>query len=144
LIRIARSLGKRPSFFIEKDELDDVARVPGDQARSWTASQGVTAHVLSPGIPGSELFSYRLVFRGAPAEWKLAAQAAPGDALYFVARGAVEARLGDLAVHLSEGDAIQGAADIPHRLKNAAAETAEVVAVLTRSIEKHQPAGGKS
>lgn len=144
LIRIARSLGKPPAFFIEREELADVARVHNDERRSWTASPGVTAQALSPGIPGSELYTYLLVFRGTPSEWKLAATSIPGYAVYYVARGQVEARLGDLTVPLSEGDAIQGVSDIPHRLKKASGESAEVVAVLTRSIEKSHPAGGRS
>lgn len=137
LVRIARSLGKRPAFFIERDELADVAHVPEIEARAWPAAPGVTGHALSPGIPGSELFAYRLAFRGGTSsEWKLPAQAVPGDALYFVVRGTVESRVGDQVATLAEGDALQGTADLPHRLKNVSMEPAEVLAILTRSIEK--------
>lgn len=138
LIRIARSLGKRPSFFIEREELPDVARVPAGSGRTWSPAAGVTAQSLSPGIPGSELFAYRVSFQaGAPAEWKLPASGAPGDALYLVVGGTIQVRLGDHTVELSAGDALQGSAHVPHRVKSASSEPAEVLAVLTRSIERH-------
>jgi hypothetical protein len=136
LMRIARSLGKRPAFFIEREELADTTRVGASDGRTWTVSPGVTAQSLSTGIPGTELFAYRLVFRaGPPSEWELPGGGTPGEALYLVVRGSVEARLGDRCVTLAEGDAVQGSIELTHRLENPSSEVAEVLAVLTRSIE---------
>lgn len=137
LIRISRSLGKRPSFFIEREELPDVARVAAGDGRSWNPASGVTAQSLSSGIPGSELFVYRVTFRaGAPAEWKLPSVGVPGDALYLVTRGSIQARLGEESFELEEGDAVQGSATVAHRLKNDTSSAAEILAILTRSIER--------
>lgn len=136
LIRIARSLGKRPSYFIEPEELEDVAYVPAEGGRSLALASGVTAESLSPGIPGSELFAYRLTFRGEPAaEWTLSAHTSPGDAMYFVVAGTIEATLGDRMATLGSGDAIQGPTHVAHRLVTTGGEPAEVVAVLTRPLE---------
>jgi quercetin dioxygenase-like cupin family protein len=136
LMRISRSLGKRPSFFIEREELADVARVPFGGGLTWTLATGLTAQSLSPGIPGGELFAYRLSFReGESAEWSLPPRETPGDATYLVLRGAVEAQIGDQRLTLAEGDAAQGPLTMSHRLKRSSAGSAEVLAVLTRSLE---------
>ena len=136
LMRISRSLGKRPSFFIEREELADVARVPSGGGVTWTLASGVTAQSLSPGIPGGELFAYRLSFReGESAEWTLPSREAQGDATYLVIRGAIEAFIGDQRLALAEGDAAQGPLAVSHRLKCTSAGSAEVLVVLTRSLE---------
>lgn len=133
LIRIARSLGKRPSFFIETVELEEVVTVPTGAGPSWSPFRGVTAHALTPGIPGSELFTYRFDFEGEGAEWRID-PVGSGHAIYYVVRGDVEAFLGEDSVTLWAGDAIQGPLELPHRLRLVGTETAEVLAVLTSSL----------
>jgi transcriptional regulator with XRE-family HTH domain len=134
LIRIARALGKRPSFFMETEELAEVALVPVEGARSWTLPGGVRIHALTPGIPGSELFSYRLELR-AGSEWRRAAHPTPGHAIFYVLGGAIEAHLGDEALTIEAGDAIEAPLTIPHRLRARGAEPAHVLAMLTHSLE---------
>ena len=68
LIRIARALGREPSYFIEHEERTDVAHVGHGQGTQSRLSAGITAEVLSPGIPGSEISAYRLRFDSPGAE----------------------------------------------------------------------------
>lgn len=137
LVRIARALEKDASYFIEHDERDEIAHLTREKARTLSPAQGVTAEALSPGIPGSRLFPYRLTLGGGGAgELSLKAQEVEGDALYMVRRGTVEAQFGDTRLSLSEGDAVQASLALPHRIR-AARGDAEVIAVLTRSLEEH-------
>lgn len=133
LVRIARALEKDASYFIEQDERDDVAHLTREQARTLTPAPGVTADLLSPGIPGSRLFPYRLNLASAGG-LDLPAQEVDGDALYMVRKGQLEAQFGETRITLHEGDAIQASLTLPHRL-SAAQGGAEVIAVLTRSLE---------
>jgi transcriptional regulator with XRE-family HTH domain len=135
LVRIARALEKDASYFIEQDERDEIAHLTREKARTFAPSPGVTADLLSPGIPGSRLFPYRLTLEGSGgAEWTLPAQEVEGDALYMVRRGTLKAQFGESRITLSEGDAVQASLSFAHRL-SAPTGGAEVIAVLTRSLE---------
>ena len=138
LMRIARTLEKHPSFFIEAQELSDVARVLRHEARAWGLSPGVTARALTPGIPGGELFAYLLEFRAAPpSEWRLPSQTQPADALYLVTRGTIEMRFGERTLALSSGDAAQASLSTAHHLRALSGEATELLALLTRPLEKN-------
>lgn len=137
LVRIARALERDASYFIERDERAEVAHVQREQGRAFRVARGVMAESLTPGIPGSRLFAYRLDFE-AGAELKLAAQTVDGDAMYYVRRGVVEARLGDQVSTLAEGDSAQAVLTLPHVLRTAKGETADVLAMVTRSLEEER------
>ena len=138
LIKVARSLKRDPSYFIEPEERSDVAHVTRDAPALGGTPQGVRAHALTSGIPGSGIFVYRLTFDAIPdAEFKLDHSDAPGDALYFVRRGSVAASMGVERVRLEAGDAAHASFGVPHRLRGA---DAEVIAVLTRPLEETLPA----
>jgi len=135
LVRIARALEKDASYFIEQDEREEVAHLTREKARTLSPSAGVTADQLSPGIPGSRLFPYRLTLESGPGGGlQLPAQEVDGDALYMVRRGALEAQFGETRITLAEGDAVQASLSLAHRL-TASQGGAEVIAVLTRSLE---------
>ena len=137
LVRIARALEKDASYFIEHEERAEIAYLTREKARATTPSPGVSAESLSPGIPGSRLFPYRLTLAAtAGAELSLKAQAMDGDALYLVRRGRVESQFGETKLTLGEGDAVQASLALPHRLRAAQGEAAEIIAVLTRSLEE--------
>jgi transcriptional regulator with XRE-family HTH domain len=133
LVRIARALGKDASYFIELDDRPDVAHVTRERSRTLTPAPGVTAEALTAGIPGSQIFAYRLKVGG---ELSMSALAVEGDALYFVRRGHLETEFGDTRCALDEGDAVQATLTLPHRLWGSAEDPAEVIAILTRSIEE--------
>jgi transcriptional regulator with XRE-family HTH domain len=133
LVRIARSLGKDTSYFIELDERPDAAHVTREKARTISPAPGVTAEVLTRGIPGSQVFAYRLKLGG-----ELALEACPtdGEAIYLVEHGGLDADFGDARCSLAEGDAVQASLTLPHRLRGRGERPAEVLAMLTRSLEE--------
>lgn len=133
LVRIARSLGKDASYFIELDERPDAAHVTRERSRSITPAVGVSAEVMTRGIPGSQVFAYRLRIAG---ELALAPSPTDGEAVYLVERGTLEAEFGDARCTLTEGDAVQASLALPHRLRAHAERPAEVLAMLTRSLEE--------
>ena len=138
LVRIARALRRDASYFIESEERNEVAHQTWDNVQRLERSEGVTAEFLTPGIPGSRLFAYRLLLKpGIGADVKLPQQDLPGDAIYFVRRGSLEADFGDQRLVLATGDAVQATFSVPHVIR-AAGEGAEVIAILTRSIEESQ------
>ncbi len=137
LVRIARALDKDASYFIEHEERPEIAHLTREKARSISPCPGVTAEIMTPGIPGSRVFSYRLFLsHSPPAELVLKAQDVDGDALYLVRRGTLETQFGETRLTITGGDAVQASLTLPHRLRASRGETAEVIAVLTRSLEE--------
>jgi transcriptional regulator with XRE-family HTH domain len=135
LVRIARALGRDASFFIERDERDEVAHLHREQSRTAKLAKGVTATVLTRGIPGSQVFAYRLVFEPG-SELGLPAEELDGDVLYFVHQGSFEARFGDQQVTLAKGDAAHATLGSAHVLRASNGEGAEATAVATRPLEE--------
>lgn len=133
LVRIARALNKDASYFIELDERPDVAHVTRERSRTLSPAPGVSAEVLTPGIPGSQVFAYRLKLGGV-----LSMEASPtdGEAIYLVERGSLDAEFGDSRCTLGEGDAVQASLSLPHRLSGRGDRPVEVIAMLTRSLEE--------
>jgi len=138
LVRIARALEKDTSYFIERDERSDVAHLSRDHAARLQPAPGVEASVLTPGIPGSRLFAYRLVLKPGPGrsgELALPAEEVEGEALYMVRSGVLASRFGDSEVTLNPGDGVQACTVMPHRLRPATSEPVELLALFTRSLE---------
>jgi transcriptional regulator with XRE-family HTH domain len=134
LVRIARALEKDASYFIESEELSEVAHLPREEVRSFKAGKGVTAEALSRGIPGGRLHAYRLILEGG-SEWKSPAQDLEGDSIYLVRRGSIDVRVGDQETRLATGDAVQASQTTGHALRALRGESAEVLALLTRSLD---------
>jgi transcriptional regulator with XRE-family HTH domain len=134
LVRIARALNRDASYFIEREERNAVAHQSWDAVRRVQNGTGGAVDALTPGIPGSHLFAYRLQLGPGPnGEVGLPAQDLPGDAVYFVRRGAVEADFGSQRMKLSAGDGVQATFAVSHVLR-ADGEDAEVIAILTHPI----------
>ena len=68
LTRIARALGRDASYFIETEELSDVAHLPHGRLAGFMTAGGTSVEPLTPGVPGSRLFAYRLSLGAPPAE----------------------------------------------------------------------------
>lgn len=136
LVRIARALQKDASYFIETEERSDVAHRTREQVSPFTVSAGVIAEPLTPGVPGSRIFAYRVTLDPSPAGGlSLAAQELPGDALYLVRQGSLETDIGGLKTTLSAGDALQASVARAHHIRPLDGRSAEVIAVLTCSLE---------
>ena len=133
LIRIARSLKRAPSYFIESEERPEIDAVPARSGDPIPAATGVTAFALSRGIPGHRLFPYRLALDPG-AVLDLEPQPIPADVLYHVVDGVVAVTIGDLSWTLEAGDFVHGTLDVPNRIVAAARGPAVVLAVLGRSL----------
>jgi transcriptional regulator with XRE-family HTH domain len=140
LVRIARALRKEASYFIEAEERPEVAHVTREAVRSNPATRGVTIEALTPGVPGSRIFAYRLLLEAHHDDSvSLDIQDIPGDAVYLLRRGRIEAGFGESRIRLSPGDAVQASFLQSHRLRALDGEGAEVLAVLTCPIEEAPP-----
>ena len=134
LVRIARALNRDASYFIEREERNAVAHQTWDAVKPVEHGRGGSAELLSPGIPGSRLFAYRLTIGPGPGgEVGLPAQDLPGDAIYYVRRGTLEAGFGERKMTLETGDGVQATFAEPHVLR-ASGDGAEVIAILTHPI----------
>ena len=135
LVRIARALGRETSYFIETEERSEVAHVSREQLRS-RAHGAATVEALTPGIPGSRMYSYRVLLRpGARSEFTVPAQEHPGDALYYVRQGALASVIGETRSTLGAGDGVTASRLLAHRFEPANGEPAEMIAVFTHPLE---------
>jgi transcriptional regulator with XRE-family HTH domain len=134
LIRVARSLGCEPSYFVETDELPEVAHLRREENGRSHLAPGVTAETLTTGIPGSEIRAYRLRFAEPGAELLLESQPA-GDAVFLVLTGAVDVAIGERRWVLAAGDALQTPLDRCRRVRARSEEPSEMMAVLTRPLD---------
>ena len=139
LVRIARALGRDTSYFIEREERNEVAHLPRDHAQKIQVGPGVEAMALTRGIPGSRLFAYRLRLTPGPGkqgEFLLpASEDADGEALYYVRSGKVTSRFGDEEVTLGEGDGVQAGFSLAHQVRPAGQGAVELIALLNRPID---------
>lgn len=133
LVRIARALNKDASYFIETEELEDIAHVKG-VASTLAFPGGAQAELLTPGIPGSRVFAYR-VRLGGRGEGRIRLAPSPLDdlAVYYVRSGTIQTRFGDTESTLAPGDAAQASLSIPHDV-HAPEGPAEILFLTTRSL----------
>lgn len=133
LVRIARALDRDASYFIEPEERSEVAVAPRDAAAVFTVGTGVHARPLSAGIPGTGLHPY-LVTLDAGSALRLPALEVPGDAVYFVQTGAIEAAIGSAQATLADGDSMQATLEHEHVLRAAGSSPATFVVVSTAPL----------
>lgn len=132
LVRIARALKKDASYFIEPEEREDVAHTKGPVAAALLPG-GARAQLLTPGIPGSRIFAYRVQLSG-PDERLTPPVLRPEDhAIYMVQSGRITSRFGAEVQTLAAGDAVQATLSIPHEI-HAPDGVAEFILLTTRSM----------
>ena len=137
LTRIARALRKEPAFFLEGQELADIAHTRREEAPSMNLARGVTAEVLTPGIPGSEISAYRVTLDPArSAELEIRPRAFAGDVLYIAVRGSIEARIGDDQMVIAEGDAVHASLALAHHVTATSDAPAELILIATRPLDE--------
>ncbi|MBI5170176.1 MAG: helix-turn-helix transcriptional regulator [Candidatus Eisenbacteria bacterium] len=137
LTRLAVALGRETAYFLEPEELPEVAVHRGGEAKPETLGPSLTSATLTGGIPGSQLTARELRFeRGASAAHREDAGDAEQEALYFVLEGEVELRVGDETTRLSHGDALQATHALPHVLSRVGHEPARVLVTSTRTSKE--------
>ena len=140
LVRIARSLDRDPSYFVESEEREEILHLPLEACRTFTPVRGVSVEILTLGIPGSRMLAYRLRFDvGARTELGLRSRSITGEAIYMVWRGTIETDLGEGPVTLGLGDALQATFGRPHRLVSSGEEAADVIVVSQQPIDFAAP-----
>ena len=138
LVRIARALEKDTSYFIEREERSEVVHLERDRAPRLQPAPGVEARLLTPGIPGSLLFAYRITLTpgaGKAGEFSHDSGEVEGEALYLVRSGKVRSQFGEEETTLEAGDGIQARTSIPHRLRPAGSTPVEILAIFNRSLD---------
>lgn len=140
LVRISRALRRDASYFIEAEERPDVVETTRGSLPETGLQPGLTVQPMTSGVPGSRIHTYRVVLQGQGA-LELDSQELPGDAIYLVRDGRVETEIGDTRVTLEPGDAMQASFAQGHRLRPAAGQRAELIAVLTHPLAPGEPDG---
>jgi transcriptional regulator with XRE-family HTH domain len=134
LVRIARALHRDASYFIETEEREEVAHVKGSVGTT-TLPGGAKAEILTPGIPGSRVFAYRVRLEDGEQRLTLPAMRSEDHAVYFVRSGRLTSRIGGAESILSAGDALQATLSIAHELY-APDGAAEFMMLTTRPISE--------
>ena len=136
LTRLAGALGRETAYFLEPEELPEVALRRRADAKKATLAPGLSALTLTGGIPGSQLNALELRFepQGSPT-WSLESNEPDDEANYFVLEGAVTLRVGADSTRLEAGDAMQASLTRPHALARAGHETARVIVTTNRHTE---------
>ncbi|MFN8586283.1 MAG: XRE family transcriptional regulator [Candidatus Eisenbacteria bacterium] len=136
LTRLAAALGRETAYFLEPDELPEVAQLKRNDAPRKTLATGVAATTLTGGIPGSHLTAFELRFEAqGAASCAFAAGECDTEANYLVLEGAVVARVGDDETRLEAGDALQASHGRPHALARAGSALARVLVTTNGTPE---------
>jgi len=139
LTRIARALKRDVAYFVEPEERSDVAHLPCERLAGYTTACGTRVDQLTPGVPGSSLFAYRLSLGAPPTHpFTLASREPPGEVLYFVRQGRVKISFGEMHLVLGPGDATQGLLGHDHKMHALGNGPAQVIALLTQGIERRR------
>lgn len=134
LARIARALEKDVAYFIEREERPEIAHHLREQVATQSVGAGATAEPLTPGIPGSTLFSYRVRLDAGAPGLRFAAQELPAEIVVFVQAGEVAAEVGQAPHPLGAGDTLQAALANGVNLREAGA-AAECFVISSRALE---------
>jgi transcriptional regulator with XRE-family HTH domain len=131
LVRIAAALGREPHFFLEAEWLPEVSVVRRADAKRIPHPEAATGHAdsLTQGIPGGRLACARLTIE--PGVGPSPGPSVHGEVGGYVLRGRLEIRLGEELISLGPGDGFHLSADLPHSLRNAGEEPAEVLWVAS-------------
>lgn len=142
LVRIAAALHKDASYFLEEEQLSEVAFVRRDERTPIPDGLSqVSGEYLTPGIPGGRLNAYMLQLQ--PGEVRDAVyEAHSGEEAVYVLDGRVEYVVGETTYELGCGDAIHYPSDRPHGFKNVGGETAQILIVSTKRLRRHASSSG--
>lgn len=116
LDKLARALGKRASFFLEEELLDDVCHLPSSARRAIDlAWAGVSLTRLTRRVPGAILSAHRYDLAAGAASPELVQ---PGTDVYLVEEGRAEFEVEGERFALDAGDSIHIGSGRRHRFLN--------------------------
>ena len=141
LVRIAQALGKETSFFLEEEQLSDVAVVRRDERQPIPVEEiQVRGEYLTPGIPGGRLNAYMVHLEPGGAEGVYPAH--NGEEGLYVLSGIIDCRVGDRILRMKAGDAVHYPCDRPHGFRNAGETKAQAIFLSTRRLRKDKSSSG--
>lgn len=142
LVRIARALGKEPSFFLEDEQLSEVALVRRDDRKPLPEETvKVRGAYLTPGIPGGRLNAYLLQLEpGTNREFSYSAH--PGEEGAYLVSGRLEFTVGASTYQLAPGDALTYPSDRPHAFRNVGDDEACILFVSTKRVRENGSSSG--
>lgn len=144
LIRISHALGKDTSFFLEEEQLSEVAVVRRDERQPLPESVAkVKGEYLTPGIPGGRLNAYMITLE--PGDSRDVVYAPHGgEEGALILSGRVEIRVGDRVFDAEGGDVVHYPCDRQHGLRNLGEEEAQVLLVSTKRLREKQSSSGST
>lgn len=127
LIKIARALGKDPSYFIEEEDLGDISIVTGEnRVKEKLAGEVGTKEALTTCIPGGRLQAYVITLQPGKSH-RRETHHHHGNEAVLVVEGSFQFKVGDQGFTLGEGDSIYYNALEPHGYENASAKDQAVM-----------------
>ncbi len=142
LVKIAKALGKETSYFLEEEQLSEIAVVRRNE-RQTLPEEAVKVHAeyLTPGIPGGRLNAYLIYLD--PGELKdISYPAHSGEEGIYVVSGLVEVAVGDRVFRLETGDSVHYPANSQHGFRNIGKERAEMIFMSTKRVGKNSSSSG--
>jgi transcriptional regulator with XRE-family HTH domain len=144
LLRIARALRRDTSFFLEEEQLAEVAVVRRGERQPLPEEVAmVRGEYLTPGIPGGRLNAYMVLLDAANAE-EIEFPGHPGEEGLYVLEGEVEFRVGERRFRMKEGDAVHYPSDQVHGMRNLGQGGAQIIFVSTKRLRKHNTYAGST
>jgi transcriptional regulator with XRE-family HTH domain len=144
LVRIARALRRDTSYFLEEEQLSEVAVVRrGERQPLPEEAVGVRGEYLTPGIPGGRLNAY-MVLLGPGDRDEITFAGHPGEEGVYVLSGDVEFRVGELRYRMGIGDALHYPSEQEHGIRNLGEDGAQIIFVSTKRVRWHNTYTGSS
>jgi transcriptional regulator with XRE-family HTH domain len=142
LIKISTALGKDTSYFLEEEQLSEVAVVRRDERQPLPEGAAkVRGEYLTPGIPGGRLNAYMLYLEPGDARNIIYSPHA-GEEGVFVVAGRIEMRVGTQVIEAGPGDVVHYPSDRDHGFRNIGETPAQLLLVSTKRLrEKHSSSG---
>lgn len=133
LLRIARALDRDASYFIELDEMPDVAVASREEGSPRRDAKQADRQLLTASIPGSALFPYRIRLK-AQGTFALPVAELPRDLIVHVQKGSATIKLGGRSWTLAADDTLQASRKDAVSIKAGDAVT-DLLLVCTRELE---------
>jgi transcriptional regulator with XRE-family HTH domain len=142
LVKISQALGKDASFFLEEEQLKEIAVVERDQRQPLPGEVAkVRGEYLTPGIPGGRLNAYMLYLE--PGDRRdVVYEPHAGEEGVFLIAGRVEVLVGERNFVLEPGDVVQYPADRVHGFRNVGREEAQLLLVSTKRVREKRSSSG--
>ena len=142
LVRISHSLGKDTSFFLEEEQLNEVAIVRRDERQPLPeVAAKVRGEYLTPGIPGGRLNAYMITLE--PGDVRdIVYSAHPGEEGVFVIEGRIEVKVGDRLFQAAKGDTVHYPSDRSHGFRNVGDSEAQLLLISTKRLREKASSSG--